>query len=89
MTGRPAPDTTLEARLTHAGRHQAAQLNYRVTGMRGFDTIGPAKAVGWFSLTRGSLVVGVDGPDCEHTWHATLDLGEEGYAAMRARYRAA
>lgn len=77
----------MERRLADAAQHRASALCYRVTGLKGYDEIAPSRGVAWFSLTRGCLVITVDGPDSEAEWFPTYATGEIGWkeAAQQAR----
>lgn len=86
---RPAPENTLVNRLAASAQYRALELGYRVTGLKGFDMVEPHRGVGWFSLTRGCLVVVADGEVTKTDWYPTYTLGEVGWVDARARCRAA
>lgn len=56
---------------------------YRTTGMRAYAKFRPDCAVAWFGLTRGSVVVRIDGQSFWMWWFPTQDAGEVHYAAVR------
>jgi hypothetical protein len=56
---------------------------YTVTGMRGYVALRPDCAIAWFGLTRGSVVVRINGQPFWAWWWPTLDAGEAHYAEVR------
>lgn len=78
---------TLELRTRHAADYVARDLGYRITGLRAFDAITDSRAAAWYQLTRGSVVLTVDGMETATAWVPTLDEAKPAYEEMRAAAR--
>ena len=52
---------------------------YRVTGMLAYSMIRPDLAIAWFDLTRGSVVVRIDGQHHWMWWFYKHDQADEHY----------
>jgi len=65
----------------------AQQLDYKVRGCAAIDIIEPHKAIGLYQLTRGSVVVAIDGYDSEVQWRSTFQEAQELFWVMRAELR--
>lgn len=70
---------TLHLRMAEAARYQAGVRGYRITGLRGYHELGPAVAVGFFGLTRGCLVIVLNGEESRTDWYGTYTLGEPAF----------
>lgn len=81
---RPTPSKNLEHRLADSARYRAGNLGYRVTGLKGYHEMAPARGIAYFSLTRGCLIVAVNGEDSAGDYYPTYALGDVAWAEAQA-----